>query len=115
MPEPGQLEGDSKRVLETILAYGGGMLGDFGVILRGGSGWLQSALRVIALQIAAMVLLAAIGWATSPLIVFGTVASAVTLGIINRRNSMERGLKEKRRIALFPRQWHEHGCKKNHR
>lgn len=90
-----QVEGDSKRVLETILAYGGGMLGDFGVILRGGSGWLQSALRVIALQIAAMVLLAAIGWATSPIVVLGTVAGAVTLGIINRRNTMERGLKEK--------------------
>jgi len=71
------------------------MLGDFGVILKGGSGWLQSALRVIALQIAATVLLAAIGWATSPLFVIGTVASAVTLGIIQRRNTMERNMKEK--------------------
>ena len=87
--------GRPKRVLETILAYGGGMLGDFGVILRGGSGWLQSALRVIALQIAATVLLAAIGWATSPLFVIGTVASAVTLGVLNRRNTMEKNLKEK--------------------
>jgi hypothetical protein len=91
----GEVEGDPKRVLETILAYGGGMLGDFGVILKGGSGWLQSALRVIALQIAATVLLAAIGWATSPLFVIGTVASAVTLGVINRRNTMERNMKEK--------------------
>ena len=91
----GEQEGDPKRVLETILAYGGGMLGDFGVILKGGSGWLQSAIRVIALQIAATVLLAAIGWATSPLFVVGTVASAVTLGILNRRNSMEKDLKEK--------------------
>ena len=89
-----QLAGDPKKVLETILAYGGGMLGDFGVILRGGSGWLQSAIRVIALQIAATVLLAAIGWATSPIFVIGTVASAVTLGVLNRRNSMEKNLKE---------------------
>lgn len=95
LPEQGEIEGDPKRVLETILAYGGGMLGDFGVILKGGSGWLQSAMRVIALQIAATVLLAAIGWATSPLFVIGSVASAVTLGIINRRNTMERNMKEK--------------------
>ena len=95
LPEMDEIEGDSKRVLETILAYGGGMLGDFGVVLKGGSGWLQSALRVIALQIAATVLLAAIGWATSPLFVVGTVASAVTIGIINRRNTMERNMKEK--------------------
>jgi hypothetical protein len=95
LPEPGEAEGDPKRVLETILAYGGGMLGDFGVILRGGTGWLQSALRIIALQIAAMVLLAAIGWVSSPMVVLGTVAGAVTLGIINRRNTMERSLKEK--------------------
>lgn len=95
IPEDQQVEGDPKRVLETILSYGGGMLGDFGVILRGGSGWLQSAIRVIALQIAATVLLAAIGWATSPLFVVGTVASAVTLGILNRRNTMEKNLKEK--------------------
>jgi hypothetical protein len=95
LPEMDEIEGDSKRVLETILAYGGGMLGDFGVVLKGGSGWLQSALRVIALQIAATVLLAAVGWATSPLFVVGTVASAVTIGIINRRNTMERNMKEK--------------------
>ncbi len=95
LPEIDEVAGDSRRVLETILAYGGGMLGDFGVVLKGGSGWLQSALRVIALQIAATVLLAAIGWATSPLFVVGTVASAVTIGIINRRNTMERNMKEK--------------------
>ena len=81
--------------METILSYGGGMLGDFGVVLRGGSGWLQSAMRIIALQLAATVLLAAIGWATSPLFVIGTVASAVALGVVNRRNTMERNLKEK--------------------
>ncbi len=95
LPQEHEIEGDPKRVLETILSYGGGMLGDFGVVLRGGSGWLQSAMRVIALQLAATVLLAAIGWASSPLVVIGTVASAVTLGIINRRNTMERNLKEK--------------------
>jgi GTPase SAR1 family protein len=95
LPDESEVEGDPNRVLETILAYGGGMLGDFGVILKGGSGWLQSALRVIALQIAATVLLAAIGWATNPLFVIGTVASAVTLGIIQRRNTMERNMKEK--------------------
>jgi GTPase SAR1 family protein len=95
VPEEKDVEGDSKRVIETILAYGGGMLGDFGVVLRGGSGWLQSALRIIAIQLAATVLLAAIGWATSPVFVIGTAAGAVVLGIVNRRNSMEKSLKEK--------------------
>ena len=99
LPAGQAVEGDPQRVLETILAYGGGMLGDFGVILRGGSGWLQSALRVVALQIAATVLLAAIGFATSPLFVVGTVASAVTLGVLNRRNTMEKNLKEKMAAA----------------
>jgi len=99
LPAGQAMEGDPQRVLETILAYGGGMLGDFGVILRGGSGWLQSALRVVALQIAATVLLAAIGFATSPLFVVGTVASAVTLGVLNRRNTMEKNLKEKMAAA----------------
>jgi hypothetical protein len=95
LPEESEVQGDPKRVMETILSYGGGMLGDFGVVLRGGSGWLQSAMRIIALQLAATVLLAAIGWATSPLFVIGTVASAVALGVVNRRNTMERNLKEK--------------------
>jgi GTPase SAR1 family protein len=95
LPEENEVEGDPKRVIETILAYGGGMLGDFGVVLRGGSGWLQSALRIIAIQLAATVLLAAIGWATSPIFVIGTAAGAVVLGIVNRRNSMEKSLKEK--------------------
>jgi hypothetical protein len=56
--------GHPNDVIETILALGGArLLGDIDVLLAGGPGWLNAALRVVAFNLAAGAVVTAVGLA----------------------------------------------------
>ncbi len=87
--------GDPGRIIETILSAGGGRVrGDIEALFGGGPGWLGTAVRVIAFQLAAGALVAALGLSATPLVAVSTAVGAAILALISRRGAIERALRE---------------------
>jgi len=90
-----QASGDPGRIIETILSAGGGRVrGDIEALFGGGPGWLGTAVRVIAFQLAAGALVAALGLSAAPLVAVSTAVGAAILALISRRGAIERALRE---------------------
>jgi len=90
-----QASGDPGRIIETILSAGGGRFrGDIEALFGGGPGWLGTAVRVIAFQLAAGALVAALGLSAAPLVAVSTAVGAAILALISRRGAIERALRE---------------------
>jgi hypothetical protein len=94
---------DPYDILEDILSAGGGrFLSDFDILLGGAPGWLGSAVRVIAFQIAAGALVAALGLTAGPLVAISTAVGAAILALISRRGAIERSVRERVAEAARP-------------
>ncbi len=90
-----QASGDPGRIIETILSAGGSRVrGDIEALFGGGPGWLGTAVRVIAFQLAAGALVAALGLSAAPLVAVSTAVGAAILALISRRGAIERALRE---------------------